>query len=269
MYSLQSISQRCGACAPRCQTLLNKASHYASWSTGSFEGDNIPSVTSRWLRKISLLWRTLAMDDAQRLEACEDLHRTSRRRGDGSGSASIVSASLRSSPSLESSSTSTKKGASVSCASSGSSPITSTSSSIKPGPMSTSCSAAPACRISGAGRRLYGVNRLPPAWCVCAAASTESHSSAHGKMYFQAASLCASVDISAKVVCSQPKNMRFNSMGERFKTMAASGLWMSEETKWLAAARARPAFNARMQLMSHGCVRACGAKGQERHSHVR
>ena len=49
---------------------------------------------------------------------------------------------------------------------------------------------------SGAGRRLCGVNRLPPAWCVCAAAGAESHSSAHGKMYFQAASLCASVDMS-------------------------------------------------------------------------
>ena len=124
--------------------------------------------------------------------------------------------------------------------------------------MSTSCSAAPACRISGARRRLYGVNRLLPAWCVCAAASTESHSSAHGKMYFQAASLCAFVDISAKVVFSQPKNMRFNSMGECFKTMAASGLLMSEETKWLAAARVRPAHAVYVAWLRA----ACGAKGK-------
>ena len=203
------------------------------------------------------------MDDAQRLEACEDLHQISRRRGDGSGSASIVSASLESSPSLESSSSSTKKGASVSCASSG--VLTDNAHVLldqSPDKCPQSCSAAPACRISGAGRRLCGVNRLPLAWCVCASASTESHSSAHGKMYFQAASLCAFVDISAKVVCSQPKNLRFNSMGECFKTMAASGSLMSEETKWLAAARARPAFNARMQPMSHGCVRLVEPRGK-------
>ena len=37
--------------------------------------------------------------------------------------------------------------------------------------------------------------------------------------------------------------------------MAASGFMLSEETKWLAAARVRPALKARMWLMSHGCVR--------------
>ena len=76
--------------------------------------------------------------------------------------------------------------------------------------------------------------------------STESHSSAHGKMRFHAATLCVSVDSSDKVVCSQQKNMLFNYMDECFRTMAASGSMMSEETKWLAAARLWPAFRARM-----------------------
>ncbi len=74
--------------------------------------------------------------------------------------------------------------------------------------MSTSCSAAPTCTISGAGRRLCGVNGLPPTWCVCAAVSTESHSSAHGKMCGQAVSLCASVDNSARMNASKQRLRR-------------------------------------------------------------
>ena len=58
--------------------------------------------------------------------------------------------------------------------------------------------------------------------------------------------VCASVHISARVVCSQPRNMRFNSIDGCFKTTAASGFMMSEDTKWLAAARVKTAFGARM-----------------------
>ena len=221
--------------------LLKDMQHFQdrNWET------TVKTQKNEIMPDIVLLWRARAIDGAQRLEACEDLYRICRRR-EGRGSASTVSASLGSSPALESSSSSTKKCSSASCASSGSSSTTFPSSSMKPEPMAISCSAAPTCSISGAGRRVRGVNRLLPAWSVCAAASTESHSSARGKMCFHAATMCVSVEISAKVVCSQPKNMLFNSMDECFRTIAASGSMMSVEIKWLAVARVRRAFRARM-----------------------
>ena len=136
--------------------------------------------------EICLLWRTLAMDDAPRLEVYEGLTGSVGAEGDGSGSAATVPASLGLSPSLESSSSSTKKDASASCASSGSSSTTS-----KPGTMSTSCSAG-------------------------------------------------------------------------FKTTAASGFMMSEETKWPAAARVRPAFKRKQLTSARLCVACGGSKNVTR-----
>ena len=79
MYPSQSISERCGACALRHLTLLNKASHRSIVVGWEFRGSQHSICDISRVEKS--LWRTLAMDDAQRLEACEDLHRISRRRG--------------------------------------------------------------------------------------------------------------------------------------------------------------------------------------------
>ena len=53
------------------------------------------------------------------------------------------------------------------------------------------------------------------------------------------------------------------------KTTAASGFMMSEETKWLAAARVRPSIQSTHAANVARLRVACEARGQERHSHVR